>query len=106
MPAGAPKKRGRKPKAALAAAPTEAAPAPKKRGRKPKAALAAAPTEAAPVPKKRGRKPKAALAAAPSVAVSTGFSGSVNLTNLDLELINRVLNMSIDDKLALIKRLS
>ncbi|MBM3329862.1 MAG: helix-turn-helix transcriptional regulator, partial [Calditrichaeota bacterium] len=50
MPAGAPKKRGRKPKAALAAAPTEAAPAPKKRGRKPKAALAAEPTEAAPAP--------------------------------------------------------
>ncbi|MBQ1406869.1 MAG: transcription termination factor Rho [Eubacterium sp.] len=81
----APKKRGRKPKAAAEkepaataealpkaaeSEPAEEKPAPKKRGRKPKAAAekeaepqkaeAAEPAEEKPAPKRRGRKPKAA----------------------------------------------
>lgn len=57
----APKRRGRKPKAVVAAVPTE----PKKRGPKPKLKA-----EVSAEPKKRGRKPKAVDANAPVVATS------------------------------------
>ena len=94
----APKKRGRKPKAAAEAPAAEAAtesnpeaaPAPKKRGRKPKAvaeapapeaqAAPAEPAPEAPAPKKRGRKPKAAAEApAPVEAAETAQEPAANL---------------------------
>ncbi|MDR2562887.1 MAG: winged helix-turn-helix domain-containing protein [Prevotellaceae bacterium] len=81
--ASAPKKRGRKPKAAKTAEVAEVAVAPKKRGRKPKAAKTAEVAEVAAAPKKRGRKPKIAQTA--EVAATPKNRGRKALTNTSLD---------------------
>jgi len=41
----------------------------------------------------------------PRKSSKTEFAGAIKLTNLDLELINRALNLSMKEKLALIEKL-
>jgi transcriptional regulator with XRE-family HTH domain len=88
-PGRPPGRRGRPPKVR-----TEAEPAvPKRRGRPPKALAAAAPVKRGP-----GRRPAA--------TVSAEEAGPIRLSNLDLELINRILNMTGVEKLDLLRRLT
>lgn len=98
-----PKRRGRPPKAAapIAPVPAPAKPAPARVAAKP--APPPAPVEAAPAPVPALVMPVAAPAPAPK-PVSPGPAG-IQLSNLDLELINRVLNMTGREKLALLEKL-
>ena len=90
------------------AAPAEAPALPKRRGRPPKALVEG---EAA-VPKRRGRAAydaeggAPARAAAPSPYIFTpDESRPIKLSNLDLELISRILNMTGREKLDLLLKL-
>jgi transcriptional regulator with XRE-family HTH domain len=110
------KRRGRKihaEPAPLAGGEAGEAPAPKRRGRPPKVRL---PGEEAPV--RRGRPPKALTAPTPAPAPLhipplspspfrvSPEAGRIRLSNLDLELINRILNMTAREKLDLLRRLT
>jgi transcriptional regulator with XRE-family HTH domain len=90
--------------------------APKRRGRKPRAVAAEEAPAAVTVARRRGRPPKAAPAAEPSkpgrqprkpaVAAEATEIGPIRLSNLDLELINRILNMTGIEKIELLRRLT
>ena len=71
-----------------------AAEKPKKRGRKPK-------VEAKTPAKRRGRKPEVVE----SIQIEPQTEGHIEISNLDLELINRILKLSGKEKLELLQRL-
>ncbi|MFC2150532.1 hypothetical protein ACFLQV_03410, partial [Calditrichota bacterium] len=61
---------------------------------------------AKPGAKRRGRPPKSATAASKPVKSNLGrSSGAVQLSNIDLELLNQVLSLKLKDKLALLDQL-
>jgi len=107
------KRRGRKVHAEVAPEAGGEAPVPKRRGRPPKVRL---PGEEVPV--RRGRPPKIKTAPAQtpipapiSAPIQSPFrispdAGRIRLSNLDLELINRILNMTAREKLDLLRRLT
>lgn len=77
---------------------------------KPKAPVAAGTAvkkEEKKVPKKRGRKPKSYMSATESAPTTHASerSGSIKLSNLDLELINRIFSMTNEEKLDLLRRI-
>jgi transcriptional regulator with XRE-family HTH domain len=111
-PAAEPKRRGRPPKSQTepaAPAPVAAKPAPVKPAPAPVAAkpapVKATPAPVAPKPAPAPVEAASAPAPAPAPAPAAPVPSVIQLSNLDLELINRVLNMTGREKLALLEKL-
>ncbi len=99
-PAPVPKKRGRKPKALTSAPQPAPQPTPKPAPQPaPKPVPRPVPQ---PLPRPSAPVPEPVV---PRPAVAQMPLGPIQLSNLDLELINRILNMTGKEKLALLERL-